>query len=143
MIARRIDAQINLLTRNDVFVKFYCPLGLALSSFADLVPVELKEKVFFSGLEKKYIYYLVLTWKLHDIEKAKEIFGEKCFCDRPYPDSEGTIDYDNLKGGLLLYVFLSFFLFFFFSFFSFSFFLSFFLSFLLIDATFHKTEHLK
>jgi len=42
--------------------------------------------------------HLVLEWEFSDLEIVTRILGD-CFYPRSYPDSEGIVDFKNLRGG--------------------------------------------
>ncbi len=108
-IIRRIDQRVTVEARRDQSISFYAPLGFVITSFGEMQPKELKMESYYSNLQMDYVDYLVMTWDITEHELATKIFGEKAFSTRCYSDSQGIVDFKNLKGGEIRFVFHIFF----------------------------------
>jgi len=96
-IANNINLAFALKKRRDPTVVVYYPEKRLLKLTSDVTPQISVEKVW-DGTVGVFEDHLVLEWEFFDLGAVSKILGE-CFQPRIYPDSQGIVDFKNLRGG--------------------------------------------
>jgi len=103
-MVNKIEEKFAYGKRLDSFVTVFFPFSSLVYHLGHIIP-RCKGSYFFSHLESSYLVRWSLVWQFSDAEMLSSILGPRCFMPRSYPDSTGTVDHENRKGGRLeLYI---------------------------------------